>query len=80
MAAEWVRPHVLGIVGLSIFAWLLSNMQSIHRYSLVKLPAEDLARYMRLKNCLQRITLRSKGQLTQLASRPPMTPTNGAPR
>jgi len=59
-AAEWVRPHILGIVGLSIFAWLLSNMQSIHRYSLVKLPVEDLARYTRLKNCLQRITLRAE--------------------
>ncbi|WP_339526452.1 hypothetical protein [Pseudomonas sp. EL_65y_Pfl2_R96] len=59
-AAEWVRPHVMGIVGLSIFAWLLSNMQSIHRYSLVKLPAADHARYVRLKNCLQRITLREE--------------------
>lgn len=58
--AEWVRPHVLGIVGLSIFALLLSNMQSIHRYGLVKLPAEDHARYARLKKCLQRIPPREE--------------------
>lgn len=35
-------------------------MQSIRRYSFVKLPAEDLARYMRLKNYLQEITLREE--------------------
>lgn len=58
--SEWVRPHVLGIGGLSIFALLLSNMQSIHRYALVKLPAEDQARYARLKNYLQRIPPREE--------------------
>jgi hypothetical protein len=57
---KWVHPHVLGIGGLLIFAFLLSNMQSIHRYALVKLPAEDQARYARLRNCLQRITPREE--------------------
>lgn len=60
LADKWVHPHVLAIFGLSMFAWLLSNMQSIHRFSLVKFPAEDHARYVRLKNCLQRITLRKE--------------------
>lgn len=60
LADKWVHPHVLAIFGLSIFAWLLSNMQSIHRYSLVKLPEEDRTRYVRLKNCLQRITPRNE--------------------
>lgn len=53
-AEDWMHAPILAIGGLMIFAWLLLNMEAIHRHSLIKTPEQDQTRYAHLRRCIER--------------------------